>query len=148
MTNPFEIQIRIRCEKIPIAYGARFPGFRLGIQKGDQVIDDAPVDRTEATFLCTAKVRRNEADGRPRFSGPFVKGTPASQFIYLCWGERAGEEWVGRRRAKLLLAGLDWVLISSTPDPERPVEVFVDMTDNRGEPACASLPANKIRWVR
>lgn len=75
----------------------------------------------------------------PDFRGPAVQGRKGDRFIYLTWGEGAGDAFTMFRRAKLMLADV--------PDPgaER-VTVRVHLTDEAGMPRCARLRAAALEW--
>lgn len=133
------IIVRIRCRNLP---GTRFENraaVRLGIQKGQEVVDDVAGDADGATFLVPLRVSGNTATGSPNLLGPFAQGTPTSRFIYLCWGERVGEEWDPFRRAKVPLQGLTWESVQNSQASGEPIEISVEMTDERGGPACGSV---------
>ena len=145
MTN--EIELHIHCHGLP---GARFEGrtqVRLGVQKGDEVVDDVCADVKSATFVVPLRVRRNSKNDRPQFSGTYVRTTDKQRFIYLSWGERdeAGN-WIMFRRAKVGVEHLDWETVQSAIESGRPLQAFIAMTDEKGGPLCASVGEEKIVW--
>jgi hypothetical protein len=72
------------------------------------------------------------------FRGPAVQGRRGERFVYLTWGEGAGEEFAMFRRAKLML--------DDVPDPTAPaVTAAVDLTDEDGLPRCARLRAPAVQ---
>lgn len=144
--NPAEITLLLHCQNLP---GTKFEGrtaVRLGIQRGKEVIEDIPGDVTQVTFAVPLRVKKNSQTGKPDFTGPFAQGRPGERYIYLCWGERKGEAWEGFRRAKIHLRHLDWDTVEGALQSGRPIEVFIDMTDNKGGPLCATVKEDKIRW--
>jgi uncharacterized protein DUF5990 len=120
---------------------------RLGLQKGKDVVNDVPGDADQVVFTVPLRVKKNATTGRPNFLGPYAHGTPEERFIYLSWGERLGNEWDMFRRAKIHLKHLDWKSIEQSQETGRPLEVVLDMTDKRGEPICASVKADRIKWA-
>jgi hypothetical protein len=137
--TPQEVIIHIHCHNLP---GLGFDGrtaVRLGIQKGKEVIEDVPADRTQVTFTMPLRVERDSETGKPNFLGPFAQGTPQERFIYLCWGEKRGGNWDGFRRAKLHLKHLTWKQVEAALQQNQPIKFSFDMTDAKGGPACGSL---------
>jgi len=134
-----EIVVRIHCRNLP---GRRFEertAVRLGIQKGKVVIEDALADADSMTFIVPLRVGRNPKTGQPNFLGEFAQGTPNNRFIYLCWGERVGEDWDPFRRAKIRLDGLTWEQIQTAQTTGKPIDMTANMTDKKGGPACGSV---------
>ena len=149
MDNPIssqEIQVQIICQNLP---GDQFQGrtsVRLGIQKGDRVIDDVGAGATSATFLASIRVVRNPETGMLNFLGPYTQGTPQERFIYLCWGERKNESWDGFRRAKLPLRPLSPEVVEKALTDGQSITVVIDMRDSKGEPLCATIKSDKVAW--
>ena len=146
MTDQHEVKIRIHCHNLP---GTHFEGrdaVRLGIQKGQDVIDDVLGDVQKVTFTLPLRVIRNPRNGQPNILGPFTHGTPDQRFIYLCWGERRGDGWDGFRRAKVHLSHLSWEALNKASETSQPIEAFVNMMDDKGGPLCASVKDDKIEW--
>jgi len=146
MSHQVEVTIQIHCRSLPGTRFAGRAGVRLGIQNGNDVVQDVPGDAAEATFQASLRVTRNPKDGTPNFLGKFAHGTLDKRFIYLCWGERRGDDWDGFRRAKIHLSHLDWPSIETAVAALRPIEAFLAMTDDKGGPLCASVRADKIEW--
>ena len=139
MSDQPEIRLRIHCRHLP---GTHFDGrtsVRLGVQKGKEVVEDVPADVEGVTFTIALRVTKNPKSGQPNFLGPFAHGTPDDRFIYLCWGEREGEDWDGFRRAKVRLNHLGWERLGEAWETGKPIEVIVDMTDHKGGPTCGSV---------
>jgi hypothetical protein len=146
MSNQQEITIQLLCRKLP---GTQFEGrtaVRLGIQNGKDVIEDVPGDAQSVTFTVPLRVTGNPKNGQPNFLGPFAHGTPDQRFLYLCWGERQGESWETFRRAKVHLSHLSWQVIDKALETGQPIKAFMDMTDDKGGPLCASIKDDKIEW--
>jgi hypothetical protein len=108
---------------------------------------DTPADSILAFFRIFLTVRQDPVTCRPRFSGAFVQGKPGDQFIYLVWGRRAPSgEWTTWRRAKLMLADLDWDELKELHEAGRPLHLRLVMTDRKGEPLAAAIPPENIFW--
>jgi hypothetical protein len=148
MRNAQEITILLHCWNLPGKQFGDKDDVRLGIQKGSVVIEDVPGDVTQATYAIPLRVKQNSPTGNPDFTGPFVHGAPGERFIYLCWGERKEGNWYGFRRAKVHLNHLDWNAVETAWQTGRPIQAFIEMTDEKGGPLCASVKADKIRWQR
>jgi hypothetical protein len=140
------VTIRLICTDFPGRTFDGKAGIRVGIQKGNAVIDDVAGDAVQATFDCEMRVKRHPDTGKPNFLGPFAHGKPAERFLYLCWGQWIGNSWHGFRRAKIHLRDLDWKTVQVAVGADRPIEAVVSLTDSKGEPLCASVKADKITW--
>jgi hypothetical protein len=142
MPDQQEVILRIHCRSLP---GRRFEErtkVRLGIQNGKVVVEDVLADADSVTFMVPLRVARNPKNGFPNFLGPFAQGTPEARFVYLCWGERVGEAWNPFRRAKVSLKPLDWEQVQKSWATGDPVEIMVNMTDEKGGPVCGSVTAS------
>ena len=145
MSHTLEIVLKIRCYNLPgIQVGERNAA-RLGIQRGKEVIEDVSADVDEATFFAPLRVEFKGA-GAANFLGPFAQGTPAERFVYLCWGERNGAHWEGFSRAKLQLLSIPHTLLSRASDTNTPLEVRVNMTDEKGKIICATIKEKQLCW--
>lgn len=51
------------------------------------------------------------------------------------------------RRLKIDLSGLDEGMLEAAQEPGAVLEGSLSLSDQRGEPACASLPAGWIHWT-
>ena len=139
MGDEQKIILHLHCHTLP---GSRFEGrvnVRLGIQKGRDVIEDVSGDAESVAFTVPLRVSANPKNGRPNFLSPFAHGTPDSRFLYLCWGERNGDEWDGFRRAKVLLDFLDWQRLQRHWATGEPVTISLHMTDDKGGPVCGRV---------
>lgn len=129
------ITILINCHDLPKATFGSQSSLRLGIQKGQEVNDDVPVEGAGAMFQATLEVESRKT-GEPSFRGPYVHGKPSDRFLYLCWGRRTAEHWELLGRAKVSLANLGWKQLEQAWDAGKPVTLSVAMTDSRGRAAC------------
>ena len=145
MGQSLEIILKIRCHNLPSVQVGERNAVRLGIQKRREVIEDVPADAEEAIFLAPLRVEFNEA-GIANFLGPFAQGKPTERFIYLCWGERKGEQWEGFSRAKMQLLPIPHTLLLCASETNTPLETRVNMTDEKGKIICATIKEKQIVW--
>lgn len=104
----------------------------VGIQVGRDAVDLVPGDSASAAWSIDLEVVAT-ADGVD-FRGPAVQGRRGERFVYLTWGDVAGDgTFTMFRRAKLMLADLEALVMSDH------VSAVVDLTDERGGPRCARL---------
>ena len=93
-------------------------------------------------FEFTVALGPPDADGNPTFRGPATQGPPATRFVYVTSGRRAGDAaspW--DRRAKVPLAGITAALLAARrAAPGSVLEARIAGTDRRGGPACATVP--------
>lgn len=141
-----ELTVRIVGQRLPgLRCGGR-TGVHVGVQRGREVVALVPGDVTAAVFEFTVGVVTGR-DGRPDFRGPFVHGRPGERFLYLSWGEVGT---TGRfemfRRAKLHLSALPEDEITQALTASAPVEASLDLTDECGEPVCASIRPPRVIW--
>jgi hypothetical protein len=148
------VQITVRCTELP---GVRFadstdgtaPGKEpvyLGIQKGQDVIDQVPADRKKAEFVAEFRIGQKK-NGDPNFLGPYAQGSADDRFFYLCWGVRnKGNGFAMFRRLKIRLGHLTWSQIRRAAASKTPIEVALRLTDAKGGPLCATPPATHITW--
>src|SRR5690349_10562541 len=84
------------------------PGVVFRLQRGQSELI-APSRETEhsISFDFPLRVEPGEKSGPPRLLGPFAQGPPASRFVYVCSGKRAGQfDSCWDRRAKVPLTGV------------------------------------------
>ncbi len=140
------LEIEIWCRKLP---GTRFNervNVRLGLQLGDEVVNDIAGNSLGAKFTAVVDVFESHGEHRLDFRGPAVHGKPGDRFIYLSWGERMGNDWQMFRRAKLKVTAPLNLLAHQAIESQLPVVAEIDMTDDRGEPLCGSIKSNDVRW--
>jgi hypothetical protein len=119
--------------------GTDLPGkahVHVGVQRGRDVVDLVSSAAAVAEFAFDVDVRNG------RFTGPYVHGKGDERFVYLSWGEIVGGTFTMFRRAKLQLDSLD----PATCDG-RSVEGRLGLTDDRGDPRCASVRPPTITWT-
>ena len=77
-----------------------------------------------------------------KLGGPYIHGRDGQRFIYLSWGELDGDDFRMFRRAKLHVDHLD-----PTDVDGRTVEGTLTLTDDKGNPLCASVRPPRITWT-
>jgi hypothetical protein len=118
----------------------------LVIQRGEDVVDQVPADRRQASFVAEFRVGEQK-DGSPNFLGPFAKGSQSDRFFYLSWGIKAPTgEFAMFRRLKIRLGHLKWREIRSAMAHDEPLTVRLRLTDAKGCPLCATPPKTHIEW--
>ena len=91
-----QLKLKVMCSRLP---GLRFedpnkhePRVKepvyLGIQRGTEVIEQAPADRHRVVFHPEFRIGK-QPDGSPNFLGPYAQGRPRDRFFYLSWGGEA-----------------------------------------------------------
>ena len=123
------------------------PGVKFAIQKGkSNAAGDAklvPPTRTTTdsiAFDFPARVDISKGDA-PRFLGEFAQGPPATRFVYVNSGRRAGQSGTAwDRRAKISLTDIGADLIrSASKTPGTVLEIEIEGTGDDGGPVCASV---------
>ena len=74
------------------------------------------------------------------YRGPAVHGRAGERFLYLTWGEVAGDRFEMFRRAKLMLAD------SGADESTAGVVADVELSDEHGGPRCARVRPPAVRW--
>ena len=153
MREQWTLPLRLVCRELP---GLRFEdrvGSRLTVREpvhlamqcGDALEGVVPADAHEVVFEPALTVVEGK-DGVPDFRGPQVFGRRGGRFLYLVWLTPAeGGEADRFRRAKVGLEHLD------RPALERAraaggATAHLRLTDARGGPLCATVPAEHLRW--
>lgn len=124
------------------------PGVALAMQRGrDSLVSPVRTTPEAVTLEVSAEVRARP-DGTLAFFGQDVHGPPASRFLYVTVGIRAGQldsPW--DRRAKIPLAGISDEILNSVRI--RSGLILVARIAGRardGGPACASVPLLGEGW--
>ena len=148
------LKIKVICEDLPgtefscTSAGEAFTykPVHIGIQRGNEVIEAVPANHKRVVFEPEFRVSPMP-DGKTNFLGPYAKGTPGERFFYLSW---VVKDEKGRltmfRRAKIHLNHLLWSQVEEAIASGRQLSVTLSMTDKRGEPRCASLRGDGVRW--
>lgn len=140
------VDIEFECRDLPGAESEQWRSLRLGIQKGKEVEDDVAADADVARFQFTLHARREEDSGLPVFTGPYAQGTPAERFVYLCWGERDGEQFRMSMRVKVPLADLTWEQVQAAASSGHPIRAVLHLTDAKGKPLTATIKGPYMEW--
>jgi len=117
----------------------------VGIQRGKEVIDDVPADRTRVTFGAEFDIG-TQPDGSVNFTGPYAQGDRHDRFFYLSWGVRSGPYFHMFRRLKIRLGHLSRAKVNAAIKAGKPLTVRLKLTDNKGGPLCATPPPTHISW--
>ena len=136
------IELSIKCIDLPAHDWGGHSEIWLGIQCGKDVVQEVKLPIEFVVFHAELRLGNNPIQGPPNFLGPYAQGTTQDRFVYLCWGRRLGGAWVGFRRAKLRLSGLNWADLESSR-----LSVNVLCTDAKGGPVCATLKGEFVTWT-
>lgn len=109
------------------------------MQRGREIEQHTPGDAVEARFDLELK-----PSGDRDATGPYAHGGPGSRFMYLCWA--SGPDRVMFRRAKLMLADIPADVWTEALGGDTRLEAELRLTDARGGPRCARVPADSIYW--
>ena len=120
------------------------PQVLFGLQKGSgsnyETVQKQLAASNDLSFKFTVKVKGDRSkDQFPRFSGSFVQGPAAGQFVYIDIGSYAGQsDTVWARRLKVPLTGISWEAIDSLSDKSL-FQATVPGTGKDGGPNCATV---------
>lgn len=125
------------------------PGVALAVQQGQSgIILPSNTTESQVTFDLAVRVGKPQANGQPTFLGHFTQGPPATRFIYITVGQRAGQPsspW--DRRAKVPLAGISKALIAEArSSPGQCLVVRIPGRGKDGSPTCASVKLPPDAW--
>jgi hypothetical protein len=125
------------------------PGVAWAVQSGrSELIKPSRHTVTEITFDVIVRIGRSQADGTPSLLGAVAQGPPASRFIYVNSGGRAGQpDSCWDRRAKIPLMGISSALLKAvrtTPGARLEARIIGTVCD--GGPACATVPLLDGGW--
>lgn len=124
------MRLTIRGTELPGLTCGPYTPVHVGLQVRREPVDLVAADATSAQWVTDVDV----VDGD--FRGPAVHGKRGERFVYLTWGTVQDGRFEMFRRAKLMLGGL--------PTGRDRVEVVVRLTDGRGMPLCARIPASAM----
>ena len=130
--------------KFPMA-GPICEPVHVGIQRGQEVIDDVPADRARVTFDAEFEIG-TQPEGTVNFLGPFAQGTRHDRFFYLAWGVKAFGGFHMFRRLKIRLGHLSRAKVDAAIKSGKPLTVHLKLTDAKGGPLCATPPPTHIKW--
>lgn len=141
------LTIQLQCKEFPgIRFCDREPIF-LAVQKNQEIIWPVPGDSQEVTYDIPVFVNEDK-NGRPNFLGPFVFGKTGDKFLYMVWYTKEYTIENRFRRIKVKLDGLTWTEIIKAIETEIPLVAHIRLKDKKGEPVCASLKEENIKWIK
>src|SRR5438477_5360154 len=140
------MRIEIVGRNLPgLSCGPRYHNIHVGIQRRREVVELVPGDASSArwSFECETAEDDDSFDVR----GPFIHGKRGERFIYLSWGiVSVSGEFEMFRRAKLKLDGIEPGTLRKAARDRGRLVVVVNLTDTKGNPACAVLRPPQIEW--
>ena len=126
------------------AAGETYDDVHVAVQVRRDPVDLVPGDAASATWLLDVGV--TETDGLD-FKGPAVHGKRGERFVYLTWGDVAGDQaFTMFRRAKLMLNRIDPDLVRRAERDDMPLVASIDLTDGCGGPRCARVDPPALTW--
>jgi hypothetical protein len=128
----------------PEADRLRLANVQVGVQRKAEVVSRVPAGAASATW--DLEVTSREIDGLLDVGGPWVQGRPGARFLYLSWGNVAGETFTMFRRAKLLFGDIPTGLLRSGHDGAGVLVARLGLTDAQGEPLCARVRPPEVSW--
>jgi hypothetical protein len=136
----------VRCHSGPDAPEG-YTGIRVGVQRrgdAEQILDPVAGDAASAAWSLDCTVR--EIATGVDFTGPFVQGRPGGRFIYLSLLSDQGPGPQGMfRRGKIRLDSIPEALLDHARSGGT-IVVKVRLTDDKGNPACATLEPPSAAW--
>ena len=138
------LNIKIVGERLPGRTFEEHTNVHIGVQRGDEVVQQQPADSPSVKFTFGI-VLREQDDGSVDFRSPFVHGDPGDRFFYLSWGDVDPDTGAFSmfRRLKLVLAALPQGLV--TPKTGT-LEGYLTLTDEQGGPRGAAVRPPAINW--
>lgn len=126
-----------------VARDAVIADLHIGIQIGRDVVDLVPA-RDDVRF--TTAIRLVMSDDRDDdFRGPVVQGPRGGRFVYLVWNAGATPgAMIGRTKVPLRMAPT--AVLHTAARSGDPLVAHLNLTDERGRPRFASLPADVVTW--
>jgi hypothetical protein len=148
------VTFQFECCDLPGTKSEQSRNLRLGIQKGKAataeveaaVAATAAADAPVARFQFVLQAKPDPDNGQPVFTGLYAQGTPADRFVYLCWGERNGQQWQTTMRVKIPLRHLTWEQVQRASSTGQPIKAVLRMTETAGRPITATIKSGNIEW--
>ena len=142
------LQCLLECHTLPRGGPALAGCQRLGIQEGNEVVQDIPfAGETEIHFHFSFQAAVDAASGKVTSKGKVVQGPRSDPFIYICWGDRSEGKWVQYGRTKILLSGIPREHIQRALQEGSLLRARIRLTDPKGNPALATLKPDTIEWM-
>jgi hypothetical protein len=122
---------------------------RFALQRGrNELFEPTVSNGKNLSFSFRIRVKGDPEAGPPRLLGEFAQGPPATRFVYVNSGKRAGDKdtsW--DRRAKIPLTGLSWsIIMCAHSKPSSWLEVKISGSGRDGGPVCAGVKLNPDAW--
>jgi hypothetical protein len=138
--------MRIEGRDLPGGEELRLRNVHVGVQRKAEVVERFPVTAESAAWEFDVTVR--EIDDLLDVGGPFVHGRPGARFLYLSWGNVAGDTFDMFRRAKLLFGDIPTALLRDAYENGGLLVGELGLTDECGDPKCARVRPPDIVWTR
>jgi hypothetical protein len=138
--------MRIEGRDLPGGDDLRLRNVHVGVQRKAEVVERFPV--TAATAVWEFDVTVREVDDLLDVGGPFVHGRPGARFLYLSWGNVAGDRFDMFRRAKLMFGDIPTALLRDVFENGGLLAGELGLTDECGDPRCARVRPPDIVWTR
>ncbi|WP_051807764.1 DUF5990 family protein [Actinoplanes subtropicus] len=136
--------MRIEGRDLPGGEELRLRNVHVGVQRKAEVIELVPV--TAATAAWEFDVTAREVDELLDVGGPFVHGRPGARFLYLAWGNVAGDGFDMFRRAKLMFGDVPTAVLRDAYENGGLLVGELGLTDEHGDPRCARV--RDVVWTR
>ena len=123
----------------------------LGVQKGQAakaVIEQrTPGDANRANFTATFTIARK---GKALdFKGPYAQGKPGERFFYLSWNYmKPGGTLEMFSRLKIPLSAIPIHKVESALKSGKALHGELSLTDEKGNPLCATAKASHLKWLK
>ena len=125
------------------------PGVALALQAGKDGLEPPTASSTDAVvFECAVRLGPPRPGGAPNFLGPYVQGPPATRFVYVCVGRRAGQAGSAcDGRMKVPLTGITGAEVQAVlAVPGRRLVVRVPGRTPSGGPTLATVKLPAGAW--
>ena len=118
------------------------PDVTFALQRGkDERVSPKRSDGSDLSFDFELRLKGQQPNGSPNFTGPFAQGPIAERFVYISSGSLAGDMFsCWTRRAKVPVYAVDWAEITEVLEGRAPrLEASIQGKSKDGGPVCASI---------
>ena len=125
--------------------GTRFGdhhGVRVGLRVRHEIQCLVSADADDGFWETEIRVR--QLTHGYDYTGPAVRGRRGERFLALAWVDHTDELF---RALKIRLDQLPTDLVSEAQASDASLSAKVRLTDNRGEPLCATAPQSHLIWT-
>jgi Family of unknown function (DUF5990) len=125
--------------------GTRFGdrhGVRVGLRVKHEIQCLVSADVDDAFWETEIRVR--QLTQGYDYTGPAVRGRRGERFLALAWLDQTDELF---RALKIRLDQLPTDLVSEAQASDASLSAMVRLTDDRGEPLCATAPQSHLIWT-